>query len=132
MASPRTLASAVTAKMPQLWSNLWLDLRALGVFRLALGAASLVEVMELITFQGAFLDENGVCPLAKMSSGTMFDLYLACKSPESVFVLLLMHLLAVLCFMFGFWTRLSGFVCWVFAMSQHHRLSNCVEYGVIG
>ena len=116
-------------EMPRLWSNLWLDLRVLGVFRLALGAASLVEVTELITFQGAFLDENGVCPLAKMSSGTMFDLYLACKSPESVFVLLLMHLLAVLCFMFGFWTRLSGFVCWVFAMSQHHRLSNCVEYG---
>ena len=112
-----------------LWSDLWLDLRALGVFRLALGAASLVEVIELITFQGAFLDENGVCPLSRMSRGTMFDLYLACKSPESVFLLLLMQLLAVLCFMLGFWTRVSGFVCWVFAMSQHHRLSNCVEYG---
>ena len=31
--------------------------------------------------------------------------------------------------MFGFWSKLSCLVCWIFALSQHRRLSNCVVYG---
>ena len=112
-----------------LWANLWLDFRALGLFRVALGAASLVEVTELLRYQVFLEEKSGLCPLTRLSDGVVFDLYLAAKSSESVTVLLALNFLAALCFMLGYWTRLASCICWVFAMSQHHRLSNCVEYG---
>eukprot|EP00438_Fugacium_kawagutii_P012500 Skav233814 [mRNA] locus=scaffold658:273381:274946:- [translate_table: standard] len=82
-----------------------------------------------MNFQRAFLDEEGVCPLSRISSESMFDWYLASTTSESVTLLLLLQLVAVLCFMIGFWTRAASFTCWLFALSQHHRFSNCVDYG---
>ncbi|CAE7258452.1 unnamed protein product [Symbiodinium sp. CCMP2456] len=110
------------------WKDVFLDLRALAVFRLALGAALLVEVTELISHRAAFLDPDGVCPAEHIASKAMFDFYLAATGSEGILLMLLVNLAAALCFMLGFWTRTSGFLCWIFSLSQQHRLNNCVAY----
>ncbi|CAE7233739.1 unnamed protein product [Symbiodinium natans] len=110
------------------WKDVPLDLRALALFRLALGGASLVEVTELISHRAAFLNPNGVCPVEHIANKAMFDFYLAATGSEGVLLMLLINMTASLCFMLGLWTRLSGLLCWIFAMSQQHRLNNCVNY----
>eukprot|EP00438_Fugacium_kawagutii_P017604 Skav213580 [mRNA] locus=scaffold1790:243229:244806:- [translate_table: standard] len=79
----------------------------------------------MLSFQSAFLDQDGVCPMKRVSSGAMFDLYLATRS-ECITLLLLLQLVAVLCFMVGFWTKTASFICWLFALSQYDRLIDCV------
>ena len=113
-------------KMPS-WSDFCLDLRALAVFRFALGVASLVEIMELMLYHDAFLEKTGVCPVGRISNTGMIDLYLTSMAP--IWLLLVTNFVAALFFALGFWTKCSAVVCWLFAASQHHRLSNCVEYG---
>ena len=105
---------------------MWLDLRALGLFRSALGLASLLEVYELASHRDAFLAEPGVCPSPER--GAMVDLFMAAKAPEMMAILLALNFLAALCFLVGYSTKLATWACWLFAMSQHHRLSNCVSY----
>ena len=104
---------------------MWLDLRALGLFRSFLGLASLVEVYELAAHQ-AFLKEQGLCPSPE--KGAMADLFMAARAPEMTAILLALNALAALSFLVGYSTRLATWASWLFAMSQHHRLSNCVSY----
>jgi len=113
-------------KMPS-WSDICLDLRALAVFRFALGLASLVEIMELMLYHDAFLEKTGVCPVSRISHTSRIDLYLTSMVP--IWLLLVTNFVAALAFTLGFRSQLSAVICWLFAASQHHRLSNCVEYG---
>ncbi|CAK8986523.1 unnamed protein product [Durusdinium trenchii] len=110
------------------WADFWLDIRALGLFRIALGAATVIEVLELLRFQDAFLDKDGVCK-DHIPSMAMLDIYLASNAPESLFLLLMINFFAALGFMLGFWTRICGCLCWIFAISEHHRFDACVTYG---
>ena len=110
------------------WADFWLDIRALGLFRIALGAATVIEVLELLRFQDAFLDKDGVCK-DHIPSMAMLDIYLASNAPERLFLLLMINFFAALGFMLGFWTRICGCLCWIFAISEHHRFDACVTYG---
>ena len=68
-----------------------LDLRALALFRIAIGVSSLIEVHELWQHQDAFLSADGLCPLPTASGQEYFDLFLAAQTPGAVAFLLFLR-----------------------------------------
>lgn len=106
-----------------------LDMRALSLFRIGLGLASLVEVLELWQYRDAFLSRTGVCPEQAAKGPQAFDLFLAARNDTALDILLLLNIAATMLFACGFWTRSAAFTVWLFALSQYHRLGDCVGYG---
>jgi len=106
-----------------------LDLRALALFRMSLGCSSLCAVVELVQYRTAFLDANGVCPPEQATGAQFIDLFSAAQGRGGLIVLWLLNLIVLVAFTLGCWTRCSSFIAWLFALSQHHRLGDCADYG---
>lgn len=107
-----------------------IDMRALAIFRIALGLLTLQVMVEFLPYTSLFLSDAGVFPRAMAQSSTMegYSLFYLHGSATYAFALLLVGVMASLALIVGFSTRLATICCWVIMVSLYAR-AGPIAYG---
>ena len=102
-----------------------LDLRALALWRMALGAVVLLDIFMRATDLQAFYGDDGVLSRALyFRQGWEYQgyhLFMASGSTAGLSVLFVLWAVAAFCLMIGYRTRLAGFLTWYFVASIQIR-----------
>ena len=102
-----------------------LDLRALALWRMALGAVVLLDILLRVRDLQAFYGDHGVlsrslCFRQGWQYGA-YHLFLASGSTGGLLFLFLLWALAAFCLMIGYRPRIAGFITWYFVASIQLR-----------
>ena len=102
-----------------------LDLRSIALFRALLGAIMLYDVVARLPYAALFLSDEGALSRADLLATAYrpwsFSVYMLVGEPVQVQVVLMLHGVAALALLLGFWTRLASVACWVMLVSLQHR-----------
>lgn len=107
-------------------SALVLDLRSLALLRIVLGVVLLIDIFSRFVNFRAHYTSLGVLPLKTFLiqpdlSFRLWSVFYMGDSPPFVALLFGLFLLSALAFTAGYKTRYTGWVCWFFLVSLHHR-----------
>ncbi|TGX49610.1 HTTM domain-containing protein [Sphingomonas gei] len=97
-----------------------IDLRSLAAFRVILGAALLLRVLEILPNAAAFLSDEGVLPRGRFGQFDYADrasLYLLNGTPCFAIALLWLEGAGAICLIAGVRPRISAALCWVLHQS---------------
>ncbi len=115
------MGSAVLDRFKYVFS---IDLRTLGLFRIALSVALLFALFVLLPDIGAFYTDQGVLPRADavhFLNERRFSLLMANGSYWFAALFFLIGIAAALCLLVGYRSRLSAFVAWIVFVSIVNR-----------
>lgn len=112
------------------WNEFWFAPRPsgpLGLYRLLLGALSLLWGVLIAPDLFTWYSERGVMPLAAMrmfdgpSYGYSIDVLRQVTNPAIIITVFVVYMIAALCLTLGFWSRTSTIVVWLLLTSFEHR-----------
>lgn len=102
-----------------------LDLRSLALFRILFGLCLFIDIVYRIPYVYDFYSDEGVLPRAALIENFMniweMSLFLANGQTAVITGFMFVTAMSALTFMFGFYTRLSAFVCWILVVSMQTR-----------
>jgi hypothetical protein len=103
-----------------------IDLRAVALFRIVMGAFVLFDVAEFAPNLRAWFSDEGVMPrwsfLSQWARSTRFCLLDSFGSPSLVWVYWTISVLAALCMLLGYRSRLAAVAVWVLTTGFQERL----------
>lgn len=100
-----------------------LDLRSLGIMRIALGVLVLFNLLEISSGFDAFIGPSGICPLSdyKLKQHLGWSLYALGDTAWFSAGLMIIHAFFAFLLTIGFWTRTATFFCWLLTFSLINR-----------
>lgn len=104
-----------------------IDMRAVALFRVAVGCICMSELMQMFFDRHLRLYDTGMCPSQRCMGNlrkTGFGLYDAAGRPLAVLGLLSVHFVVNSCYVLGFDSRLASVGLWVFQYSLEARLTS--------
>lgn len=105
--------------------GLAVDLRSLGLFRIAFGACLFVDIFYRLFYINDFYSDKGILPrdalLGQFLGEWEYSLFLISGRPEIVFAMMVGTLVAIAMFTIGYRTRLAAFITWLLVTSLQTR-----------
>lgn len=106
----------------------YLDLRSLALFRIGLGAFSLLNLFWLFPYLDAFYGINGLAPLAALKPYMRWSFYAFGDNHYFIHAVFFFHVVAAMLLLLGKFTRVATAACLLLTISYVHRF-NLVTYG---